>query len=83
MSKENPERIFLGPICEDEAREGRSWCSERNDCPDCDEKAVEYIRSDLVAERLYQAGTEVANAKIEAQRLRNEIDRLKASGPLK
>ncbi len=79
----DPERIWLQPKCCGLEIEGRGWCEDHpGDCDDeaCGMKAVEYIRADLVADRLYQAGTEVANAKIEAQRLRTEIEQLKANG---
>lgn len=45
---DNPERIWLDPICNDAEREGRCWSTAPQDCPDCEEKAVEYIRADLV-----------------------------------
>lgn len=45
------ERIWLEPICQDAAAEGRLWCAAKlDDCddPDCGAKAVEFIRADLV-----------------------------------
>lgn len=48
----NPPRIWLSPICEDESGEGRTWSTERHDdCEDCNEKAVEYVRADLAPPR--------------------------------
>ena len=41
----DPEVIWLGPKCEKHEREGRTWSTEPHDCPDCDEKAVKYIRA--------------------------------------
>jgi hypothetical protein len=44
----NPTHIWLDPICNDAEREGRCWQIFAEDCPDCEEKAVKYIRADLV-----------------------------------
>ena len=44
---DNPEVIWLGPKCENHEREGRTWSTEPHDCPDCDEKAVKYIRAPI------------------------------------
>lgn len=46
------ERIWLEPICCEQIPEGRCWCQHRlDDCdePDCGEKAVEFVRADIVA----------------------------------
>jgi ribosomal protein L37AE/L43A len=44
---DDPDVIWLGPKCENHEREGRTWSTEPHDCPDCDEKAVKYIRAPI------------------------------------
>jgi hypothetical protein len=43
---DNPKVIWLGPKCEEENGEGRTWCTEPQDCPDCGAKAVKYVLAD-------------------------------------
>ena len=50
MSDErNPEHIFLDPLC-GHADDQRCWCVNPQDCPDCDDRAVKYVRDDIVAD---------------------------------
>jgi hypothetical protein len=49
LATPDPEAIWLSPKCEALCDEGRTWCSEPQDCQDCDFKAVKYIRSDLAS----------------------------------
>jgi hypothetical protein len=44
----DPNRIWLGPECEDYDPAGRQWSGQPNDCGECNTSAVEYVRADVV-----------------------------------
>lgn len=45
------ERIWLEPICADNAYEGRQWCCDDvwGECGECGHYSVKYVRADLHA----------------------------------
>jgi hypothetical protein len=46
---DGPARMWLAPKCEEENREGRTWCADDawGACPECGAKPVLYVRADL------------------------------------
>lgn len=69
------ERIWLSAICEEE----RTWCQDRRGgCDECGRPEVEYIRADIVKDKIEAAEAEVARmrALLDAPFLWSDVRRL-------
>lgn len=54
---DDPERVWLSPVCESKTFDGRTWCANNEwpkGCAECGSPPTEYVRADLARAEAYK-----------------------------